>query len=110
VSATPRDLAENRRVDQILYDAEQCLKKSRQLRERAALKVSGKTTTGRINPTKGSMKYLRKSMRVSKSAAVKKQKDCSKTEGKQRESAYVVLGLPMGKRIIGSRIANDKLS
>jgi len=41
------------------------------------LKVSEKTITGWINPTRESKKYLRKSNRVSKSAA----KDFSKTEG-----------------------------
>jgi len=43
---------------------------SRRLGEIAALKVSGKTTTGRINPTKESKKNLRRSKRVPKSTAV----------------------------------------
>jgi len=43
---------------------------SRRLGEIAALKVSGKTITGRINPTRESKKNLRRSKRVSKSTAV----------------------------------------
>jgi len=46
------------------------LQESRRLGKIAALKVSGKTTTGRINPTKESKKNLRRSKRVAKSAAV----------------------------------------
>jgi len=81
VSVTPRVLAEDQRIDQVLDNYEQYLRESRRLRGIAALKVSGETTTGRINPTRKSMKYLRQPKRVSRAAAIKKQKNCSKTDG-----------------------------
>jgi len=81
VSATPRDLAEGSRVDQLLDRTEQYLKESKYLREIVALKTSGTTATGRINPLKKSNKYLRKAKRISKDIAVNKRKNYSKTEG-----------------------------
>jgi len=63
VSATPRDLTENSRVDQVLDSAEQYLKESTRLRDISALKTSGTTTTGRINLTPISKKFLKKSER-----------------------------------------------
>jgi len=81
VSATPRDLANDQRIDQVLDYTEKCLRESKRLRGIAALKVSGKTITGRINPSKISKKDLRKSERKSKITTVKLQRDFSKTEG-----------------------------
>jgi len=81
VSATPRDLAEDERIDQVLDNTEQYLRESKRLREIAALKVSGETSAGRINPRRKSNKYLRQSRRVSKATAIKEQKNYSKTDG-----------------------------
>jgi hypothetical protein len=46
--------------DKILKECEEYLKDSRRLREIAALKATGKTLTGLINPTAISQKHLRK--------------------------------------------------
>jgi len=78
---TPRDLAEDRRIDQVLDDTKQYLKESRRLREIAALKVSGTTSTERINLTRISKKYLRKSEKVPKVDTTSKEGYLSKTEG-----------------------------
>ena len=77
--ATPKDLAEVSQVDQVLNRTEQYLRESKQLREIVALKTSGTTTTGRINPMKRSKKSLRRTQRISKDAATNN--DCIKTEG-----------------------------
>jgi len=50
VLAIPRDLTEDRRIDQVLHCTEQYLRESKRLREIAALKISGETTTGGMNP------------------------------------------------------------
>jgi len=81
VSATHRDLAEDQRIDQVLDNTDQYLRESRRLREITALKVSRETITGRINPTRKSKKFQRQSKRVSKAAAIKEQKNYSKTDG-----------------------------
>jgi len=88
------------------------LQESRWLREIAALKVSGKTTTGQIHPTKESKKYLRRSKRVPKSAAVETEgiEISEIKERKQRTSASGVPGLLFEKEIIGSEIAVGQLS
>jgi len=54
------DNRENRRQDKILKECEEYLKDSKRLREIAALKATGKTSTGLINPTAISKKRLRK--------------------------------------------------
>jgi len=79
VSATPRDFAEDQRIDQVLDNTEQYLRESRQLREIAALKTSGTTTTGRVDPLKRSKKSLRSTQRISKDVATNK--DSCKIEG-----------------------------
>ena len=81
VSAIPRDLNEDRRIDQVLDCTEQYLRESKRLREIAALKISGETTTGRINPSGRIRRSLRKAKRISKDVVTNKRKDYSKTEG-----------------------------
>jgi len=66
VSSTPRDLEEDKRTDTILDECEEYLKDSKRLREIAALKATGRTLTGLINPTPISKKQLRKKDRVSR--------------------------------------------
>jgi len=81
VSATPRDLAEDRLVDQVLDCTEQYLRESKRLREIAALKISRRTTTGRINRLGKTKRSLRRVNRISKTVATDKWKDDSKIEG-----------------------------
>jgi len=81
VSATPTELTEAGRVVQVLDSTGQFLKESRRLREILALKTSGTTTTGWINPLKKSKKSLRKAKGISKDAVMNNQKDHSRTEG-----------------------------
>jgi len=81
VSATPRDLTDDHRADQVLNSTEQFLKESRRLRNILALKTSGTTATGRINPLKKSRKTLRKAKGISKGAVIDNQEDYSKTDG-----------------------------
>jgi len=59
VSATPKDLGEDQRIDQVLDDTKQYLKKSERLRKKVA---AGQTTTGRINPSRVSKERSRKSI------------------------------------------------
>jgi len=80
-STIPRDLAEDRRINQVLDDTEQYLRESRRQREIKALKVSGTTSTGRINPTRISQNYLKKSQRVPKVDTTSREGYFSKTEG-----------------------------
>jgi len=51
VSPIPRDNQEDQRQDKVLKECEEYLKDSRRLREIAALKATGKTLSGFINPT-----------------------------------------------------------
>ena len=78
-SATPKDLAEDSQVDQVLDRTEQYLRESKQLREIVALKTTGTTMTGQVNPLKRSRKCLRRTQRISKDAVTNK--DSSKIEG-----------------------------
>jgi hypothetical protein len=55
--------------DKILKECEKYLKDSRRLREIAALKATGKTLTGFINPTAISKKHLRKKDRYKRKLA-----------------------------------------
>jgi hypothetical protein len=64
VSPIPRDNQEDPRQDKILKECEEYLKDSRRLREIAALKATGKTLTGFINPSAISKKKLRKKDRI----------------------------------------------
>jgi hypothetical protein len=73
VSPIPRDIQEDQRQDKILKDCEEYLKDSRRLREIAALKATGKTLTGFINPTAISKKRLRRKDQF--------KKDTSRTAG-----------------------------
>jgi hypothetical protein len=60
VSPIPRDNQEDQRQDKVLKECEEYLKDSKRLREIAALKATGKSLTGFINPTAISKKQLRK--------------------------------------------------
>jgi len=66
VSSTPRDLEEDQRIDTTLKECEEYLRDSRRLRKIAALKATGRTLTGLINPTPISKKQLRKKDRVNR--------------------------------------------
>jgi len=81
VSAIPRDLVEDRLVNQVLDCTEQFLEESRWLRELAALKNSEGMTVGRFYPLKKIKKILRIAKRMFKDVATDKGKDCNKTEG-----------------------------
>jgi len=81
VSDPPERLAKDQRHDQVLRDTEQYLKESKQLRSIAALKSSGNTASGRINPTRVSKRRLRKARKVPKVNTVREPKYYSKTEG-----------------------------
>ena len=80
-STTPRNSAEDQQINQVLVDTEQYLQDSRRLRKIAALKVSGTTLTGRINPAEISKKHLTNSRRVSKADRTGKEESLFKTEG-----------------------------
>jgi len=80
VSSTPRDLEEDKRTDTILDECEEYLKDSRRLREIAALKATGRTLTGLINPTPISKKQLRKKDRVNRNR-INPKPSHPKTEG-----------------------------
>jgi hypothetical protein len=69
VSPIPRDIQEDQRQDKILKECEEYLKDSRRLREIAALKATGKTLTGFINPTAISKKHLRRKDRYKRKLA-----------------------------------------
>jgi hypothetical protein len=69
VSPVPMDNQEDQRQDKILKECEEYLKDSRRLREIAALKATGKTLTGLINPTAISKKHLRKKDRYRRKPA-----------------------------------------
>jgi len=80
--ATPRDLTEDSRVDQVLDSTEQYLRESKRLREEiAGLKSSGITTSGRINPSRRKRRNSRIARGISKDAVINNQKDHSKAEG-----------------------------
>jgi len=69
VSPIPRDIQEDQRQDKVLKECEEFLKDSKRLREIAALKATGKTLTGFINPTAISKKHLRKKDRYKRKLA-----------------------------------------
>jgi len=81
VLAIPRDLPEDRQIDQVLDCTEQYLRKSKNLREIAALKISGETTPGRINPSRRIRRSSRNAKSISRDVVTNKRKDYSKTEG-----------------------------
>jgi len=81
VSAIPWDLTEDGRIDQVLDCTERYLREAKRLREIAALKISGETTTGRINPSGRIRRSLRRAQRIYKDVVTNKRKDYSKTEG-----------------------------
>jgi hypothetical protein len=60
ISPIPRDIQEDQRQDRVIKECEEYLKDSRRLRDIAALKATGKTLTGFINPTAISKKRLKK--------------------------------------------------
>ena len=84
VSPTHRDNQEDQRKDKILEVCEEYLKDSRRLRDIAALKATGKTLTGFINPTAISKKHLKKKDRSTRKQAERladQPKNDSKTAG-----------------------------
>ena len=80
ISATPKDLTEDRWIDQVLDCTEQYLRESKRMREIAALKISGEMTSGRINPSGRVRRSLRKPKKMSQDIAINKRKYYSKTE------------------------------
>ena len=85
VSPVPRDIQEDQRQDKVLKECEEYLKDSRRLREIAALKATGKTLTGFVNPTAISKKCLRKKDRQPRKTASLPRKDTSRLAGIARE-------------------------
>jgi len=81
VSPVPRDNQEDQRQDKILQKCEDYLKDSRRLREIAALKATGKTLTGFINPTAISKKRLRKKDLYKRKPALLLRKEDRRTAG-----------------------------
>jgi len=81
VSVTPRDHAEDRRVDPELDYTEQYLKMSKRLRDIADLKISGYTATGRIDRSGRIQKSSKKTQRISKDVTTNRWKDNGKNEG-----------------------------
>jgi hypothetical protein len=69
VSPIPRDNQDDQRQDKILEECEEYLKDLKRLREIAALKATGKTLTGFLNPTAISKKHLRKKDRYKRKLA-----------------------------------------
>jgi hypothetical protein len=67
--------------DKLLKECEKYLKDSRWLREIAALKATGKTLTGFINPTAISKKHLRKKDRYKRKLAEPPKKGLPETAG-----------------------------
>jgi len=91
VSPDPKDIQEEDRQDKVLRDCEEYIRDSRQQTEIAALKASGRTPTGLINPTSDSKKILRrKGRRQSKSTRNDKESKVvgiNKDELQRRKSA-----------------------
>jgi len=81
VSPIPRDNQEDQRRDKILEECKEYLKDSRRLREIAALKATGKTLSGLINPTAISKKRLRRKEQYKKKLADLPKKGNSSLEG-----------------------------
>jgi len=67
--------------DKILKECEEYLKDSRRLREISALKATGKTLTGFINPTAISKKHLRKNDRYKRKLAEPLKRGLAETPG-----------------------------
>jgi len=66
ISPIPRDDQEDQRQDKIREVCEEYLRDSKRLREIAALKATGKTLSGFINPTAISKRHLDKSNRTTR--------------------------------------------
>jgi len=81
VSPIRRDNQEDQRQDKILKECEEYLKDSKRLREIAALKATGKTLTGFINPTAISKKCLRKKDQYKKKPVDLPKRGNSRTAG-----------------------------
>jgi hypothetical protein len=72
---------EEDRQDKILKECEEYLKDSRRLRDIAALKATGMTPTGCINPTAISKKHLRKNDRYKRKLPEQPKESLSRTAG-----------------------------
>jgi hypothetical protein len=81
ISPVPRYIQEDIRRDQVLIECEEYLKDSRRLREITALKATGRTLTGLINPTAISKKHLRKKDRYERKLAEPPKKGLPDTAG-----------------------------
>jgi len=110
VSATPRDLGNDQRLNKVLNDTKQYLKEYKRLRKIVALKASGRTTTGQIKPSKVFKEHLRKSKNTLRNPSkVEGISDSEFSRGKQQASVFVALGPLIGKAVIELRIATEKL-
>jgi hypothetical protein len=85
-SPQPRDIQEDKRRDQVLKECAEFLKDRKRLRNIAKLKTSGKTRTGRINPSEASKKSLRAPKRKA-TRDFPKTKGINLTEIERRKSA-----------------------
>jgi hypothetical protein len=83
VSTTPRDNQQDQRRDQVLKECEECLRDSREQRDIADLRASGRTKTGRINPLKSTKDSLKVSKKASRTNHRKScpERSISKVEG-----------------------------
>jgi hypothetical protein len=81
VSPIPRDIQEDQRQDKLLEECEEYLEDSKRLREIAALKASGKSLTGCINPTAISKRRIRKKNRNTRRREEPLKKDSPKIAG-----------------------------
>jgi len=88
VSSEPRDNQENQRQDKILEECGKYLKDSKRLREVAALKATGKTLTGRINPSAISKRRLRREDRYLRKPVGLREKGFPKTTGIDQAEIY----------------------
>jgi len=91
VSPDTKDIQEEDRQDKVLRECEDYLRDSGQQREIAALKASGRTSTGLINPTADSKKILkrkgRSQSRIARNDKESKVVGIDKDELRRRRSA-----------------------
>jgi len=90
-SPDPRDIQEEDRQDKVLRECEEYLRDSRQQRKIAALKATGRTSTGLINPISDSKRVLgrkgRSRSRVASDDKESKLVGIDKDELRRRKSA-----------------------
>jgi hypothetical protein len=81
ISPVPRDNQNDQRQDKILKECEEYFKDSKRLREIAALKATGETLIGFINPTAISKKHLKERNQHKRKPAGLPKEGARKTEG-----------------------------